>query len=59
MHKPDQLWHGLIEVTASALTGGVVVLMLLATQRENLELSINYATRRQVLQYIGTRVRGA
>jgi hypothetical protein len=46
MHKPDQRCNGLIEITASALTGGVVALMLLAVQRDNLELSINQAITR-------------
>jgi hypothetical protein len=33
-------------MTADALTGDVVTLMLLAVQRDNLELSINQAIRR-------------
>jgi hypothetical protein len=44
MHKPDQQCNGLIEITADALRGGVVALMLLAVQAgRNLELSIKYA----------------
>jgi hypothetical protein len=45
MHKPNQLCKGLIEITASSLTGGVVALMLLAVQKDNLELSITHAVR--------------
>ena len=46
MHRPDQRCNGLIELTASTLSGGAVALMLLAVQRDNLELSINQAIRR-------------
>jgi hypothetical protein len=46
MHKSDQRCNGLIELTASTLSGGAVALMLLAVQRDNLELSINQAIRR-------------
>ena len=43
MHKPDQKCSDLIEATANALGGGIVALMLLAVQRDNLELSVNQA----------------
>jgi hypothetical protein len=44
MHKPGQQCNGLIEMTADALSGGVVALMLVAVQKDhNLELSIKYA----------------
>jgi len=43
MHEPDQRCKDLIELTASTLSGGAVALMLLAVQRDNLELSINQA----------------
>ena len=43
MQKPGQQCAGLIETTANALSGGVVALMLVAVQRDNLELSINQA----------------
>jgi hypothetical protein len=43
MNKPGQLCKGLIELTASSLTGSVVALMLLAVQKDNLELSITHA----------------
>ena len=35
----------LIEITANALSGDAVALMLVAVQRDNLELSINQAIR--------------
>ena len=44
MHKPDQKCSDLIEVTANALSGGVVALMLMAVQGDNLELSVKQAT---------------
>ena len=43
MHKHDQRCTDLIEVTANALRGGVVALMLLAVQRDNLELNVTKA----------------
>ena len=43
MHKHGQRCTDLIEVTANALSGGVVALMLLAVQRDNLELSVKKA----------------
>jgi hypothetical protein len=46
MHKPGQKCNDLVEMTASALSGGVVALMLLAVQRDNLELSISHAVKR-------------
>jgi hypothetical protein len=46
MHKPDQRCNDLIELTASTLSGGAVALMMLAVQRDTLELSINQAVRR-------------
>jgi len=36
----------LIEMTANSLGGGTVTLMLLAVQRDNLELSVKHAVRR-------------
>ena len=61
MHKPGRRCDDLIETTASALPGGVVALMLLAVQRDNLELSINQAVSRYVATLVrsGTRTRGA
>jgi hypothetical protein len=46
MHKHGQQCIGLIKMTANALSGGVVALMLLAVQRDTLELSINQAIRK-------------
>ena len=43
MHRPDQRCTDLIEVTANALSEGVVALMLMAVQRDNLELNIKQA----------------
>ena len=43
MHKNGQRCTELIEVTANALSGGVVALMLVAVQRDNLELSVKKA----------------
>jgi hypothetical protein len=45
MHKHDQRCTDLIEVTANALSGGVVALMLIAVQRDNLELSVTKAVK--------------
>ena len=36
----DRSCADLLEVTASALSGGVVALMLMAVKRDNLELSV-------------------
>ena len=46
MHKPDERCSNLIEVTADALSGGVVALMLMAVQSDNLELSVKQAVKR-------------
>jgi hypothetical protein len=44
MHRQGQRCNGLIELTANALSDDVVVLMLLAVQKEHdLELSIKHA----------------
>ena len=43
MHKHGQRCSELIEVTANALSGAAVALMLLAVQRDNLELSVKKA----------------
>jgi hypothetical protein len=45
MHKPGQPCTDLIDVTASALSVGVVSLMLMAVQRDNLELSVRQAIK--------------
>ena len=46
MQKHGQRCAGLIEMTAGSLSGDVVALMLLAVQRDNLELSIKQAIKR-------------
>jgi hypothetical protein len=45
MNKPGQRCTELIETTANALSGGVIALMLLAVQKDNLELNISQAVR--------------
>jgi len=45
MQKHDQRCTGLIELTANALSGGVVALMLMAVQKDNLDLSIMQAIK--------------
>jgi hypothetical protein len=52
MHKHDQHCRELIEITAKALSGSVVSLMLLAVQKDNLELNINRAVEWYVLLWI-------
>jgi len=49
MHKEDQQCTDLITLTANSLSGGVVTLMLVAVQKDNLEVSINHAIKRCVL----------
>jgi hypothetical protein len=46
MHMPNQRCTDLIEKTAKALSGSVVLLMLLAVQKDNLELNIKQAVER-------------
>ena len=46
MQKHGQRCTGLIEMTADALSDGAVALMLVAVQRNNLELSIKQAIKR-------------
>ena len=43
MQKEGQRCTDLIEVTAKALSGRVIALMLVAVQRDNLEFSIKQA----------------
>jgi hypothetical protein len=45
MQKHGQRCAGLIEMTANALSHSVVALMLVAVQRDNLELSIKQAIK--------------
>jgi len=46
MQKDRQRCDGLIEKTADALSDNAVALMLVAVQRDNLQLSIKQAIRR-------------
>ena len=46
MQKHRESCAGLIEMTADALSGSVVALMLLAVQKDSLELSIKQAIQR-------------
>lgn len=43
MHKAGQRCTDLIKLTAVSLSGGAAALMLVAVQKDNLELSINHA----------------
>jgi hypothetical protein len=45
MHRPGQACTGLIEMTAKAVSSGAA-LILLAIQKDNLELNIKYAVER-------------
>jgi hypothetical protein len=45
MHKDDQRCTDLITLTADSLSGDVVTLMLVAVQKDNLEVSINRAIK--------------
>jgi hypothetical protein len=57
MHKHGERCLDLIKLTANSLSGGVVTLMLVAVQKDNLELSINHAIQWWVLTHKGTRLR--
>ena len=43
MHKDGQRCTDLIKLTANSLSGSVVALMLMAVQKDNLELSVTSA----------------
>jgi hypothetical protein len=55
MHRPSQRCADLIETTANALSGGAVALILLAIQKNNLELNINRAIELYVYVYSGSK----
>jgi hypothetical protein len=61
MHKHSQSGaaSSLIEITANALSGGVLDLLLKAVRKDSQELSINQAVNWYVFTCIGTRMRGA
>ena len=46
MHNNGQRCTDLIKLTANSLSGDVVALMLVAVQKDNLEVSINHAIKR-------------
>jgi len=46
MQRHGERCAGLVEITANALSDGAVALMLVAVQRDNLELGIKQAVRR-------------
>jgi hypothetical protein len=46
MHKPGQRCTNLLEMTANALSVRVIALMLLAVQKDDLELNIGQAVKR-------------
>ena len=46
MHKDGQRCTELIKLTANSLSEDVVALMLVAVQKDNLEVSINHAIKR-------------
>ena len=45
MHKPGRRCADLIEKTADALDSGVLSLVLMALQKDNMELNINRAIK--------------
>ena len=49
MHKPGRQCTDLIQLTANSLSSGVVALMLVAMQKDNLEVGIDFAIERWVL----------
>jgi hypothetical protein len=59
MNRPGRRCKELLEITLNTLSGGVVALILLAIQKDNLELNISQAVKSQVPIYSGTRMRGA
>ena len=58
MHKDGQRCTDLIKLTANSLSEDVVALMLVAVQKDNLEVSINHAIKRWVAMYNETRMAG-
>ena len=57
MHKQGERCGDLIEMTADALSDDVVALILLAIQRNNLELNIKLAIKWYVLMHSRIRMR--
>jgi hypothetical protein len=59
MHEDGQRCTDLIEMTANVLSESLVTLMLLAVQKDNLELNIKQAVKWYVSTYSMTKVRRA
>jgi hypothetical protein len=59
MHKHGQRCTDLLEITANALSGGAVALILLSIQKDNLELNIKQAIKWYALMHSRMRMRGA
>ena len=57
MQKHGERCSDLIEMTADSLSSSVVALMLVAVQKDNLELSIKQAIKRYVLMHRGTKAK--
>ena len=57
MHKNGQRCTDLLEKTANSLSGSVVATILLAVQRDNLELNITQAVKWYDLVYSGTKMK--
>ena len=57
MHKQGGRCADLIEMTANTLSNDVVALILLAVQRDNLELNIKLAIKWYVLMHSRIRMR--
>jgi hypothetical protein len=57
MHKLGQTCADLIEITANALSGSVLDLLLKAVRKDSQELSINQAVKWFVFMCIGARMR--
>ena len=58
MYKDGQRCMDLIKLTANSLSGGIVALMLVAVQKDNLEVSINRAIKQWVLIFNKMRITG-
>jgi hypothetical protein len=56
MHKSGQRCTDLLEKTANSLSSSSVAIMLLAVQRDNLELNIKQAVQWYVAMYSGTKI---
>ena len=57
MHKDNQQCMDLIKLTSNSLSSDVVALMLMAVQKDNLEVSMNYAIEQWVLITYSNKIR--